>query len=365
VRSVWLSPGFPAAPAALLDALGADFTLAPALATPPTGSIAIVTGFERDLLARLASRPPEISLLVITPPGEAPPADEIPSLRADAVVAAASISEVADALRRLPAAAVPASAGAGAGGPDLPWWIRPAQDTPLPTGQTQHHTEVYATTPLPAFGLPAVGEPATAPTETLAVGGEQPSGRRFALTGRQARIASIAAVVVAVAATGLAVGLDSHSSSPANAAATTPLSGNGNNSPFGSSNGFGGANPFNGQSNGSGSGQDNSQSDGQSNGQGSQPGGSGPPQFGAPGPLSGQGRSGAIGGDVRDFLACLKQNGVSLHTNQQPFFDPTDPQLRAALTKCASVAPFGRLRDGLGNRWSNSTGASGNTSRST
>jgi hypothetical protein len=342
----------------LLDALGADFALAPALATPPPGSIAIVTGFERDLLARLAARTAETSLIVITPPGRASPVDEVPGLRADAVVAAASIAEVADALLRLPAA----TSLLGAGGQDLPWWIRPAQDTP-PTGQPQHDTAVYATTPLPAMGLPAFGEPVAAPTETLAVGGEHPSGRRFALTGRQARVASIAAVVVAVAATGLAVGLDSHSSSPDNAAASMPLGGNGNTSPFGNSNGFGGANPFNGQSNGSGNGQrsgsgngqDNSQSNGQNN-QGGQPGAS-RPQFGAPGPFSGQGGSGARGGDFRDFLACLKQNGVSLNRNQRPFFDPTDPQLRAALTKCASGAPFGRLRDGLGNRSSNGAGA--------
>ena len=88
-------------------------------------------------------------------------------------------------------------AAAAAGGQDLPWWIRPAQDTPLgrstPTSPPPHDTAVLATAPMPAFGQPADAS-GVASTETLAMGADEPPRRRFALTGRQARIASIVAV---------------------------------------------------------------------------------------------------------------------------------------------------------------------------
>lgn len=336
MRSVWLSPGFPAAPAALIAALGAEYTLAPPLTTPPPGSIAVVTGFERDLLARLASsRPAGTSLVVLTPPDATAPIDEVPGLHADAVVAAASIAEVADALRRLP---LPAAAPLAPEGQDLPWWIRPAQDAPRVAEQPPHDTAVFATAPLPAFGSPADQE-AAVPTETLALGGEEPARRRFALTGRQARLASIVAVVIAMAATALAVTLDRHSSPAANAAATSGAAGN-NPGPFGNSNGSNGFNPFNGQGNTGNS---------QGNGQGGGSGNGSAPQFGTPGgPLDGQNRSGTRGQEFQQFLACLKQNGVSIDTSQRPLFDPSDPQLRTALSKCSSVLPFGRFRGGFG-----------------
>ena len=353
VRSVWLSPGFPAAPAALLDSLGADYTLAPPSATPPAGSIAVVTGFERDLLGQLATRPTDTSLVVVTPPDAPMPANEVSELRPDAVVAAASIAEVATALRRLPAPATPATAdtaGMAETATELPWWIRPSQDTPPATPASgvpsTHDTAAFATTPLPAFGQPV--DPSGAPaTETLAMGTDEPPRRRFALTGRRARIVSIAAVVIAVAATGVAVALDQHSSPTSNTAANSPLgsTNNGGNktSPFGNSNGSNGSN---GQGNGT------------------------TPQFGNQNPFSGQSGQGGTGTrreDVQQFLACLKQNGVTINGNNFRSLDPTDPKLRTALEKCAPLMPFGRFGDRFGgssngksmNGSSNSTGTTG------
>ena len=355
VRSVWLSPGFPAAPAALLDSLGADYTLAPTSTTPPAGSIAVVTGFERDLLSQLATRPADTSLVVVTPPDAPLPANQIPDLRADAVVPAASIAEVAAALRRLPAPVAPAQADTTQ---DLPWWIRPSQATPAaaPTsgGQPPHDTAVFATAPLPAFGQPV--DPSAVTTETLAMGSDEPPRRRFALTGRQARIASIAAVVIAMAATGVAVALDSHSPSTSNTAATSPFggtnNGGGNNtSPFGNSNGSSSSNGSSG-----------------SNGLNGQDGTGTAPQFGNQDPFGGQsghsGQSGQSGQGTRreeleQFLACLKQNGVSINGNSFRSLDPSDPKLRTALNKCASLMPFGRFRGGFGGSSSGNSKSSG------
>lgn len=361
VRSVWLSPGFPAAPAALLDSLGADYTLAPPSTTPPAGSIAVVTGFERALLSRLATRPAETSLVVVTPPDAPLSAEQAAELRPDAIVAAASIAEVATALRRLPTPATPAVAD---GAQELPWWIRPSQDTPPASpaaapasdAPAPHDTAVFATTELPPFGQPV--DPSAGPsTETLAMGSDEPPRRRFALTGRQARIASIAAVVIAVAATGVAVGLDSHSSPTSNAAATSPLggtnNGGGNNtSPFGNTNGSNGSSGGGGQGNGT------------------------APQFGNQNPFSGQSGQGSTGtrrAEVQQFLACLKQNGVTITGNNFRSLDPSDPKLRTALDKCASLMPFGRFRDRVGgssidsstNGSINGTGSTGTRSTGT
>ena len=310
----------------MLDSLGADYTLAPPLTTPPDGSIAIVTGFERELLSRLASRSAGTSLVVITPPDAQLPANELSDLRVDAVVPAASIAEVASALRRLPAPAAPPATAAG--GQDLPWWIRPAQDTPSatspPSAQPPRDTAVLATAPLPAFGQPI--DPHGVPsTETLAMGTDEPSRRRFVLTGRQARIASIVAVVIAVAVTSLIVFIP-RSSPSANAAATSGLGG-GTTTPFGNSNG---SNGFNG-----------------SGGQGSQGSGTSP-QFGAPGSTNGQGGTGTRRGELQQFLACMKQNGVTIDRSNLRSLDPSDPKLRTALEKCASLMPFGRFRGGFG-----------------
>jgi hypothetical protein len=55
---------------------------------------------------------------------------------------------------------------------------------------------------------------------------------------------------------------------------------------------------------------------------------------------------------VQQFLACLKQNGVTIDRSNLRSLDLTDPKLRTALDKCASLMPFGRfgggLRGGLG-----------------
>ena len=189
------------------------------------------------------------------------------------------------------------------------------------------------------------------------MGSDEPPRRRFALTGRQARIASIAAVVIAVAATGVAVGLDSHSSPTSNAAATSPLggtnNGGGNNtSPFGNTNGSNGSSGGGGQGNGT------------------------APQFGNQNPFSGQSGQGSTGtrrAEVQQFLACLKQNGVTITGNNFRSLDPSDPKLRTALDKCASLMPFGRFRDRFGGSSSgsgtngsiNGTGSTGTRSTGT
>jgi hypothetical protein len=170
------------------------------------------------------------------------------------------------------------------------------------------------------------------------MGSAAPGRRRLALTGRQARIASIAAVVVAMAATGVAVGLDSHSSSQTNTAATTGPGRGNNPAPFGNSNGSNGFDGRTGQN-------------GQGNGTA--------PQFGAPGQMGGQNRQGDRRQELQPFLTCLKQNGISIGGNNRPFFDPADPQLRTALTKCASALPFGRFRGGFAGGPQNGTGTGG------
>jgi hypothetical protein len=117
---VWLSPGLPADRAELAAALPADLVLAdhsltdPALRSEheaeihdlPVGSLCVVTVFETDLIARLASRREGVRLLVVGPEGYVAPGaslggpgsgERAPEL----VTTASSVGQLATAIQQL------------------------------------------------------------------------------------------------------------------------------------------------------------------------------------------------------------------------------------------------------------------------
>jgi hypothetical protein len=117
---VWLSPGLPADRAELAAALPSDLVLAdhsltdPALSSDheaevhdlPVGSLCVVTVFETDLVARLASRPQGVRLLVVGPedyvaPGAALGGSAFGERAPELVTTASSVGQLATAIQQL------------------------------------------------------------------------------------------------------------------------------------------------------------------------------------------------------------------------------------------------------------------------
>jgi hypothetical protein len=212
---VWLSPGLPADRAELAAALPFDLVLAdhsltdPALRSDheaeihdlPVGSLCVVTVFETDLIARLASRPQGVRLLVVGPEGYLAPGASLggPAFGERApelVTTASSVGQLATAIQQL------------------------ATSTPLQTA------------PLPATALDAVSRDEPVPAKV-------PSAKRGRLITAGAVLAGLAIGGIVIASTEGASSASANGGRGGFGGGNGPAGGFGGGGTFGNGNGGG------------------------------------------------------------------------------------------------------------------------------
>jgi hypothetical protein len=118
---IWLSPALPVDRAEIAALLGERHTVAAQTDFPPRGSLAVAGSDERELLAVLAARPADISLLLVAPSGGEVPREVAEQVHAEDVGTISAEGDAADliaaaAARRQAATVWPGYTGAAGAG---------------------------------------------------------------------------------------------------------------------------------------------------------------------------------------------------------------------------------------------------------